>query len=74
MIIKRKYLKDLKEQLDRLDRIEQKLEDLNNKIDKIMENKKKTPGKKDDKNFALWGVPDYQLKYINNILEEDERK
>lgn len=57
---------DLKDQLDYL---EHKLDVINEKLDKVL---KKTP--KNDKNYALDGVPEYQLNYINDILEADKTK
>ena len=58
--------KDLKKQLDDL---EHTLDVINEKLDKVL---KKTP--KNDKNYALDGVPEYQLNYINDILEADKTK
>lgn len=58
--------KDLKKQLDDL---EHTLDVINEKLDKVL---KKTP--KNDKNYALDGVPEYQLNYINDILESDKTK
>lgn len=53
---------------ERLDLIEHKLDIINIKLDKII----KEQPKKSDKNYALDGVPEYQLNYINDILEADK--
>lgn len=58
-----------KDIIERLDYLEHKLDAINEKLDKVI---KKVP-KKNEKNYALDGVPDYQLNYINDILEADKR-
>jgi hypothetical protein len=35
---------------------------------------KQNKQKNNDKNYSLAGVPEYQLDYINDILEADENK
>lgn len=42
------------------------------KIQELLENKEEP--KKNDKNYSLAGVPEYQLNYINDILEADKTK
>lgn len=42
------------------------------KIQELLENKEE-PKKKED-NYSLAGVPEYQLNYINDILEADKTK
>lgn len=62
-MIKRKDL------MERINYLEHKLDVINEKLDKVL---KKTP--KNDKNYDLSGVPEYQLNYINDILEADKNK
>ena len=60
-----KFIKDLKwlsANKDRLKEILAVVDDM----------KKEKP--KDDKNYSLAGVPEYQLNYINDILEADRDK
>lgn len=40
------------------------------KLEKLIENKEK---KATEKDYSLAGVPDFQLKYINDILEADKK-
>nr|DAP38422.1 MAG TPA: hypothetical protein [Caudoviricetes sp.] len=40
------------------------------KIEKLLQTTEK---KKDTKNYSILGVPDYQLDYINDILETDKK-
>lgn len=42
------------------------------KIQELLENKEEP--KKNDNNYSLAGVPEYQLNYINDILEADKTK
>lgn len=64
-----RLIKDLKW----LSRNKENLKVLLDNQKKIMEMIEK--GKKvEDKNFSLAGVPEYQLDYINDMLEADEDK
>jgi len=42
------------------------------KIQELLENKEEP--KKKENNYSLAGVPEYQLNYINDILEADKTK
>ena len=43
-------------------------------IQKMLEEKDKPKVTREDKNYSLAGVPEYQLNYINDILEADKNK
>lgn len=43
-------------------------------IQKMLEEKEKPKVTREDKNYSLAGVPEYQLNYINDILEADKNK
>lgn len=58
-----------KDLIEKIDYLEHKLDVINEKLDKVL---KKTP--KNEKNYDLSGVPEYQLNYINDILEADKTK
>ena len=43
-------------------------------IKKLIESQKESPKTENTKNYSLAGVPEYQLNYINDILEADKNK
>lgn len=61
-----RFVKDLKWLSANKDRLKELLA--------IMDDMKKEKPKKEEKNYSLAGVPEYQLNYINDILEADKNK
>lgn len=39
----------------------------------VIDDMKKEKPKKEERNYSLAGVPEYQLDYINDILEADKK-